>query len=138
MPVTITRIESGIYRYQWLGVITMEDLNEAFDEAVNLTSQYNDNPHVQILDLSEVKRYPVELRGLGKVSDMQRELVRSVLVVAAPTGARVLGRTLKRIVPSLKNMEFYETLDEALAVGRKMLHGDLRTEHGAPGDGDRQ
>ena len=124
MPVTVTRLEPGIYRYQWLGLTKLEETKEALSEAVEQGKLHGDNPHVQIIDLSEVGRYPVDLRGLGEISEMQREYVRRVLVVAASPGAKLLGRTLTRIVPALRNMRFYETLDEALIAARDIIRED--------------
>jgi hypothetical protein len=124
MPVTVTRLEPGIYRYQWLGLTRLEETREALQGAVEQGKQHGDNPHVQIIDLSEVRRYPVDLRGLGEISEMQREYVRCVLVVAASPGAKLLGRTLTRIVPALRNMQFHETLDQAVVAAREIIGED--------------
>lgn len=130
MPVEVTRLEAGVYRYQWLGHTRLDETIEALEEAIALGTEHGDNPHVQIIDMTAVKRYPLEMRGLGRIADMQKTHVLRVLVVSTSAGAQMLGRTLSRIVPVLSGLEFHKTLESAVESAREIVAQD-RQKHEA-------
>lgn len=121
MPVEVTRLERGIYRYRWLGRVTVPETEEALNKAVALGQEHGDNPHVQILDMSEVERIPMDLWGLGKIGEKQKQDVMRVMVVKAPVAGRLFGETLQKVMPVLRMLEFHNTLDEAVKSARLVV-----------------
>jgi hypothetical protein len=121
MPIEVTRIEEGIYHYQWLGNVTVEEGRDAGIRGAAMADKLGENPHIQILDAENVKKLPVDIRGLGGVGAEQAGVSIQILVIHAPAIGRIIVNTLKSLVPFLRNMEFCTDMDEALAKARTTL-----------------
>lgn len=121
MPVTVTRVERRIYHYRWHGSVRLEETDEAGIEGQRMAAEHGENPHIQMLDLRDAQRIPLNIHGSARIAERQKDDIIRIVVVGAPRAGQALGQALKKFSPLLRNMVFVEDYEQAVAVGRDLI-----------------
>jgi hypothetical protein len=117
MTIYIEHPEPYIIHARWQGVVTLDEIFEAGQEAYETIAEHGLDAYIHIIDGREVDRVPFEMRLLGKV--IQRDkLVRHYIILGAPAWTK----TITRIVGMLSRipMEHYEDYDAAIERAREV------------------
>lgn len=121
MPVKVTRIDARIYRYQVIDAVDMDDLRAMINLGVELAEGAGENPHIRIIDASELKRIPIDMQGLIRLVSSHKDKIKLTMVVQAPSAARVMVQGVRLFVPTLHEMAFHANLESAVEAARSIL-----------------
>ncbi len=120
MPIETTRIQTGLFLNRWLGDVTLDEIIESEKNGLQML-QPDEKQVVLVNDLSAANRFPTDIRALRRIADTNPQIM-ALLVVDAPSMIRMVGEAQAKNLSWI--VEFYETLDEALARGRVLLNTD--------------
>jgi len=90
----------------------------------------DENPYVQIIDLSDAGTIPVSISEIARLNERFEQEVLQVVVVQAPETSRLMGRTLTKVAPTFQNFLFCDTLDEAINSAYELLAENKLRENG--------
>lgn len=117
MPIEIKRIAPGLFLNRWQGDVTMADVTQSEQTGVQMLLP-GETRVVLVNDLSAVGRFPVDVRALRRVVEANPHVI-ALLVVDAPSILRMAGEAQAKRIEWV--VEFYDTLDDALARGQALL-----------------
>jgi hypothetical protein len=86
-----------------------------------MAAEHGENPHIQMLDLRDAQRIPLNIHGSARIAERQKDDIIRIVVVGAPRAGQALGQALKKFSPLLRNMVFVEDYEQAVAVGRDLI-----------------
>ncbi|MEL6310000.1 MAG: hypothetical protein AAFV98_04895 [Chloroflexota bacterium] len=116
MPTKTDRVEQGIYRAQWIGYVTIEDVFEARDNIDQLAEADGCTKFIVFIDGTETKTLPFDLRMLTKANN---ENALANLVLNAPYAGEVMGRMFNKFSPV--QAEFFRDRDTLMQRARELL-----------------
>ena len=117
MPIDTTRIQAGLFLNRWQGDVTMREVLESEKNGINML-QPDETRVVLVNDLSAANRFPTDIRALRRIAETNPQLI-ALLVVDAPSMVRMVGEAQAKNLSLL--VEFYDTVEEALARGQDLL-----------------
>jgi hypothetical protein len=120
MPVTLTRLESGIYRSHLTDTVLLEELLASQADGLQMAVANSDERYIVILDIDRSTRMPFDIREAGKLIENDQSL--KILSVGASLHIRLLASLLGRLF-GLNRLEHLNTLDQAVQRARKLLAG---------------
>lgn len=118
MPVNISLLEANIYRGEWVGDITIEEVIASMQEVVETANDAKFERYVLLVDLTQAGRIPFDFRNLLHISNMDARVIEFV-VINAPMVGQVLGNMLKKL--SNQPFSFADTVDAGIQVARQLL-----------------
>ena len=118
MPINVSYIENQIYRGEWIGDITIEEVIHKMKETSVLATEHGNDKFVLIIDLTQVGTIPFDLLNLRNIADSDHR-VACYVVVKAPLVGQILGKMLNNV--SSKNFIFTDSLEEAIQVGEGFI-----------------
>ncbi len=118
MPIIITTIEADIYRLDWIGNVTMDNIELSHDETRRLATEASISAYVHILDLSEMKSFPFNVLGLWNLLKRYPEAF-AVLLVDTPVSIEIMSRMLSDLTPV--TFETFNSVDQAVERARTLL-----------------
>ncbi len=122
MPVSVSRIEPGLYLSRWVGTITMGEITGSTQDVLRLVDEDGVSSHVVILDGTEHVSIPLDLRGLrGNIPEGRL----AVLVIGRSRTGELLASTITHLTRF--PIEFHPTMESALARGRDLLSAASRS-----------
>lgn len=122
MPITLMRPEPKIYVSVWSGDLTVAELTSAQEEGREAARANGDARYVLITDVTDVKRFPMDINAFRKLIAANPEAV-AALVVNPPLPAQMIGDLLSKFQISMK-VEGFKSLDAALQRARVLLAED--------------
>lgn len=118
MPVTLTRLEPGIYRSHLTGTVLLDELLASQAEGLQMATASGDERYILILDIDGSTRMPFDIREAGQLIENDRSL--KILSVGASLHIRLLASLLGRLF-GMNRLEHMNTLDQAVQRARKLL-----------------
>jgi|GEM_PF-4959514 len=119
MAITFSRPEPNIYVSTWSGVLTIDELSSAQEEGREAARSYGDERYVLITDVTDVKRFPMDISAFRKLIATNPEVV-ATLVVNPPVPMQMMTDLLKKFQITMK-VEAFKSLDAALERARALL-----------------
>lgn len=123
MPSRAERITPGIYCAHWLEHVKLDDVFIARDAIKALAAEDGLAAYVLLIDGTEAKTVPLDLRGLTKAVD---PATISILVLNAPYSGELMGRMFNQFMTI--QAEFFRDRDAWLARAQAILaaHSDAQ------------
>lgn len=119
MPIQVYRHAPRIYIGLWTGSVTFEEIQDAEYEMFDIITQHNDHDVVVILNGTNLKHIPFEIRKLQSFVRNQSVTVKAYLLVNPP----IIGEIAGRIVHTLTDhtIESFDDLAAAEARAQELL-----------------
>jgi len=118
MPIQILFVEPGIYQGDWSGTVTIDEVYASMQEVSDAAAEHGDDRYAVLVNLSDVKHIPFDLRNLLKISNSDDHVV-EFIIIKAPAIGQALGNMLHKL--SNQPFSFANTIDEGIASARKHL-----------------
>ncbi|MEQ8676324.1 MAG: hypothetical protein RLP44_19110 [Aggregatilineales bacterium] len=126
MPITLTRLEAGIYHGNWHASVTTNEVFGAMDELSAIATEQGDERLVCIIDLTNCTKIPFDVHNMKNLSNREARM-NGFVVMKANTLARVMGQMLDKI--STKSFKFTETLEESIALAHEIRISSKQPEN---------
>lgn len=118
MPITVQRIEPHIYLSTYSGSTSINEMFEAIQQRKMIADRHQETYYVSIADLSAFNSIPFEVVNIRRAVASDSRNIMS-LAVGASLQVRALAEGFKALLRI--NLEFYDTLEEALGRARHLL-----------------
>lgn len=122
--IEISRLDNGIYLSKWSATVTIEEVLTNTDRFIELVTENADNTYIMIIDLTDAKKLPVDVRNLMASANKDKRLL-GYVAVKAPSVGEMLGKILGRLIHH--HIEFAASVDEAIVKAREILNKSSST-----------
>ena len=113
--------ESRIYLISVSGSVTIDVMKSVIAEGIQAGRLRNEIPYVQIVDLRNAERIPVNLRGFREIGALMNGKVIGLFVIDAPPAARLAAQVVKKLFPVFRTTWFCDSWEEALAAAQALV-----------------
>ena len=120
MPIRMSRIESRIYLFRWIGQVMVEDAQESIAQAIQTIEEAGEVPFIGIHDL-KIGKLPMDIRGFSQMINATKDDVAFSILVNSPPAASTIIKALQVFAPSLQNLRICNTMDEAIVAAQSVL-----------------
>ena len=116
MPTKTERIQAGIYCAHWLDHVKIDEVFQASEAVNQFAEEDNVSRFVFIIDATQTKSIPFDLRMLTKTVD---ERYIAILGLNAPYAGEVMGRMFNKFAPV--QVEFFRDRDALMERAEALL-----------------
>jgi hypothetical protein len=126
MPIILTHPEPHLFYNLWQGTVLLNDIFKAAAETTQHAQSLGEAFYVLIIDATDLKNMPLEIRGLLHTSELTRGAV-AFLILNPPA----IGALAARLVGKFSRLpvEVYTDREQALRRARALI-----AAHPAPPD----
>ena len=117
----MSRIESRIYLFRWVGKVTAVAARESLFDDIETIQEAGEAPFIGIHDLKGVDRLPPDIRGFTKMVNEARSHLAFTILVNAPPGAAAIMKVMQVFAPTLREVRVCNTMDEAIVAAQSVL-----------------
>lgn len=118
MPITLERLEPGVYHADLSGTIQLDELIAMQQEGVQLAESCGDRAYILILDVNSGTQMPFDLRSARPLLDSNA--AQQIYVIGASFHIRLLVSMIGRFF-GFKHIEYFSTLSDAVEKARRTL-----------------
>jgi len=127
MPITVSLLEPQIIHQQWVGHITIEDLQKVTSDIAALMQQHgytHETPLVSIIDGADGKTLEMNIRMLTEIAHHEAREV-GIYIINPPYIGRVLVKIVGVVVQN-KELRVCTGMQQALQFARLQLEAVAR------------
>lgn len=120
MPVEASRIEFAIYLSRWIGTLNYDEIRQGQLKGIALAEEDGLTRYVLIVDVTQLGKLPHDVRMMTQITKNDPHL-EHVIVVGTTHAITFLGTTIKRLTGRFQDLQFCQTMDEAIHNARQRV-----------------